>query len=362
MPCRACSRRRRPRSRAWQRSRSGSHSCGWRVRSRVAGAPHGSSRSSSCSGSRSLTSRRGSTSRRPRRLLVLLVAPPLPAPLRRSRRSRSATSAARTACALVALGGVTAWPPASTRGRTGLRTCSAAATCLVAVRALYLWLRPLSARVGQSVEERRTARRLVDAYGSDSLAFFTLRRDKSYLFSPNRRAFLAYRVVAGTALVSGDPVGDEDEFDELLAELRRFARANGWRVAVLGASGEQLARYRRFGLRAIKLGDEAVLRPDDSRSKAGRSARSGSPSRASTRRLPLPGRRSVRMRSAPARAARRGLGSLAGSAAGARLLDGARRRPRTRHARRARRGRRRPDRRLPPPRPRAGRRRLLAPR
>ncbi len=166
-----------------------------------------------------------------------------------------------TACALVALGGVTAWLQFDP-GPDRLEDVLAAATCVVAVRALYLWLRPLSARVGQTVEERRTARRLVEVYGRDSLAFFTLRRDKSYLFSPNRRAFLAYRVVAGTALVSGDPVGDEDEFDELLAELRRFARANGGRVAVLGASGEQLTRYRRFGLRAIKLGDEAVLRPD----------------------------------------------------------------------------------------------------
>ena len=166
-----------------------------------------------------------------------------------------------TMCALAALGAVTTWLQLDP-GLDRLEDVLAAATSVLAVRVLYLWLRPLSARVGQTVEERRTARRLVEVYGRDSLAFFTLRRDKSYLFSPNRRAFLAYRVVAGTALVSGDPVGDDDDIDELLNELRRFARANGWRVAVLGASGEQLARYRRFGLRAIKLGDEAVLRPD----------------------------------------------------------------------------------------------------
>src|SRR5204862_4301189 len=84
--------------------------------------------------------------------------------------------------------------------------------------ALYFWLRPFGQAVAQTVGERRAARALVDAYGSDSLAFFALRRDKSYLFSPSRRAFLAYRVVAGTALVSGDPVGDETEIDDLLAE------------------------------------------------------------------------------------------------------------------------------------------------
>jgi lysyl-tRNA synthetase, class II len=131
----------------------------------------------------------------------------------------------------------------------------------VGVAALYFWLRPFGHAVAQTVGERRTARALVEAHGSDSLAFFALRRDKSYLFSPSRRAFLAYRVVAGTALVSGDPVGDEAEIDDLLAELRRVVRARGWRLAVVGASDEYLDRYRALGLKPVPMGDEAVLRP-----------------------------------------------------------------------------------------------------
>jgi lysyl-tRNA synthetase class 2 len=129
--------------------------------------------------------------------------------------------------------------------------------------ALYYWLRPFGHAVAQTVGERRMARALVDAYGRDSLSFFALRRDKSYLFSPSRRAFLAYRVVAGTALVSGDPVGAEAEIDDLLAELRRIARAHGWRFAVVGASDEHLERYRALGLRPVSIGEEAVLSPGD---------------------------------------------------------------------------------------------------
>ena len=128
--------------------------------------------------------------------------------------------------------------------------------------ALYLWLRPLSEAVVQTVADRRRARELVDTYGRDSLSFFALRRDKSFFFSPTRRAFLAYRVVSGAALVSGDPVGDELEFDALLAEFRRVAHARGWRLAILGASAERLGGYERLGMRAIPLGDEAVLRPE----------------------------------------------------------------------------------------------------
>jgi lysylphosphatidylglycerol synthetase-like protein (DUF2156 family) len=131
------------------------------------------------------------------------------------------------------------------------------------VAALWLWFRPFTHKVAQTVGERRVARALVDAYGSDSLSFFALRRDKSYFFSPTRQAFLAYRVVTGAALVSGDPVGDETEFDALLAEFKRVAHSHGWRLAVLGASDAQLDRYRRIGLRPILLGEEAVLRPDE---------------------------------------------------------------------------------------------------
>jgi lysyl-tRNA synthetase class 2 len=128
--------------------------------------------------------------------------------------------------------------------------------------ALFLWLRPLSEAVAQTVAERKLARELVETYGRDSLSFFALRHDKSLFFSPTRRAFLAYRVVAGAALVSGDPVGDEAEFDALLAEFRRVTRARGWRLAIVGASEESLVHYATLGMRALPMGDEAVLRPD----------------------------------------------------------------------------------------------------
>jgi lysyl-tRNA synthetase class 2 len=126
---------------------------------------------------------------------------------------------------------------------------------------LFLWLRPLQHAVEQTVTERHAVRELVDAYGTDSLSFFALRKDKSYYFSSSRSAFLAYRVVAGAALISGDPVGEESEFDGLLREFRDFAHVRGWRLAVVGALACNLAQYERLGMRAIAIGDEAVLVP-----------------------------------------------------------------------------------------------------
>jgi lysyl-tRNA synthetase, class II len=132
---------------------------------------------------------------------------------------------------------------------------------LLGFYALYLWLRPLSQTVAQTVAEHRLARDIVEEFGRDSLSFFALRRDKSLFFTPSGRAFLAYRVVGGTAIVSGDPVGDDAEFDALLAEFRRVARSRGWRFAVVGVSEEHLPRYVALGMRSITMGDEAVLIP-----------------------------------------------------------------------------------------------------
>ena len=138
-----------------------------------------------------------------------------------------------------------------------------AAGFVLGFSALFLWLRPLSHAVEQTVTERHAVRELVDAYGTDSLSFFALRKDKSYYFSPSRRAFLAYRVVAGAALISGDPVGEESEFDGLLLDFQDFAHVRGWRLAVVGALACHLERYERLGMRAISIGDEAVLVPSE---------------------------------------------------------------------------------------------------
>jgi lysyl-tRNA synthetase, class II len=128
-------------------------------------------------------------------------------------------------------------------------------------RALYLWLRPVASLGTSDAAARARARALVRSRGRDSLAYFALRQDKDYLFSSTRRTFFAYRVVNGTALISGDPIGDPREMDELMREFKRIAHALGWRVAVLGASAEMVEVYRAHGFHSVYLGDEAVIRP-----------------------------------------------------------------------------------------------------
>ncbi len=121
------------------------------------------------------------------------------------------------------------------------------------------WLAPWRYRLRRGVHEPALVRRLVTTWGADTLAPFALRADKSYFFSEDESAFLAYRVIGGVAIVSGDPIGPEGAGGELVRRFLEFAHERGWRVAVLGVSESCLGLYRELGLRSLYHGDEAVV-------------------------------------------------------------------------------------------------------
>jgi lysyl-tRNA synthetase class 2 len=127
---------------------------------------------------------------------------------------------------------------------------------------VHLWLRPWREPDAQTQEEHELARRIVLEWGDDSLSFFALRRDRRYAFSTAGDALLAYRVVAGCALLSGDPIGNPASIPTLVHEFAATAHQRGWRLVVLHCSDEWVGLFREMGLRALPIGDEAVLRPD----------------------------------------------------------------------------------------------------
>ena len=124
----------------------------------------------------------------------------------------------------------------------------------------FALFRPLRApRDLPAAGERASAEKLVRRFGSDTLAFFKLRRDLHYLFSDDGESFLGYRIEHDVLLAAGDPVGDADALPRLLAKTLAFAEARGLRVAVLGASERLVPLWRELGLRAMYLGSEAVI-------------------------------------------------------------------------------------------------------
>ena len=60
--------------------------------------------------------------------------------------------------------------------------------------------------------------------------------------------------------MSGDPVGIPESIPDM---VRAFAAAHqrGWRLVVLHCSEEWVGLFREIGMRALPIGDEAVLCP-----------------------------------------------------------------------------------------------------
>jgi lysyl-tRNA synthetase class 2 len=143
-----------------------------------------------------------------------------------------------------------AWGPVVVGG-----ACTAAILVLA-----YALFRPLAPpRSLPCGEERQAAIELVHAHGRDTLAFFKLRQDAQYHFSRDRSAFLGYRVSNRVLLIAGDPVGAPEAVPDLVRDTCAFAETRGLRIAALGASSALLAVYREAGLKALYIGDEAIV-------------------------------------------------------------------------------------------------------
>lgn len=129
----------------------------------------------------------------------------------------------------------------------------------VVVAAVVATLRPIVEGQRRTPDDAKRAREIVGRSGSDTLAYFALREDKSYFFSGD--AVIAYRYIWNLGLISGDPIGPVDDAVGAIEGFVRYARDRGWGVAVLAAGEEMGPIYEKLGLRSFYLGDEAVLDP-----------------------------------------------------------------------------------------------------
>ncbi|KAA9152853.1 DUF2156 domain-containing protein, partial [Amycolatopsis acidicola] len=130
----------------------------------------------------------------------------------------------------------------------------------VAVATLSTFFRGVRSQRHRSDEEELRLRSLLAQFGEDdSLGYFATRRDKSVVFAPNGQAAVTYRVLGGTSIASADPIGDPESWPQAIAAWLAEAHTYGWSPGVLGASERGAKAYVRAGLKALEIGDEAVL-------------------------------------------------------------------------------------------------------
>ncbi|MFT3901455.1 MAG: bifunctional lysylphosphatidylglycerol synthetase/lysine--tRNA ligase LysX [Gordonia sp. (in: high G+C Gram-positive bacteria)] len=110
--------------------------------------------------------------------------------------------------------------------------------------------------------DEKLIRALIDVYGEDdSLAYFSTRRDKAAVFSPDGRAAITYRVEVSVGMAGGDPVGDPKSWPAAVAAFLDVCERYGWHPSAVGVSERGAAVYQRAGLSLLGIGDESILYP-----------------------------------------------------------------------------------------------------
>ncbi|MEP9393875.1 bifunctional lysylphosphatidylglycerol synthetase/lysine--tRNA ligase LysX [Gordonia sp. VNK1] len=111
-----------------------------------------------------------------------------------------------------------------------------------------------------TAEDERLIRALVTRFGDDdSLAYFSTRRDKAVVFSPDGRAAITYRVELGVGLAGGDPIGDRETWPGAIAEFLTLCERYGWHPAAMGAGERGAEAYDAAGFNTLNIGDEAII-------------------------------------------------------------------------------------------------------
>jgi lysyl-tRNA synthetase class 2 len=125
----------------------------------------------------------------------------------------------------------------------------------------YLFLRPARRKGKLGQRDAQRIRDLLDKYGErDSLGYFSLRRDKSIIWSPTGKACIGYRALSGVMLGSGDPIGDPEAWPGAIHAFLDEAARHAWVPAVLGCSELGAEVWcREGGLTALEFGDEAIV-------------------------------------------------------------------------------------------------------
>lgn len=145
-------------------------------------------------------------------------------------------------------------------------------TAVAIVVTAILWLRPVPPPSPSENHHRDIARRILCRYAHDGLSYFSLRQDMTLAFARDNQAMLAYRVVAGVAIVSGDVIGSKHARAELLHTFHTEQIAAGRRVAAVGLPQSSCALWEQAGLMTTYIGDEAIVVPQQF-SLAGRTMR-----------------------------------------------------------------------------------------
>ena len=127
--------------------------------------------------------------------------------------------------------------------------------CILA--AVLCALRPWLQKQAHGASEIQHARTLLNLYSQNPCSYLALEDDKCLYFGKSAEGVIPYGVVGNTIVVNGDPVCQDEDFSQLLAEFKEFCQKSAHNVFFLGLTDYYLSEYEKQGFGYVKSGEEA---------------------------------------------------------------------------------------------------------
>ncbi|MGV8872922.1 MAG: bifunctional lysylphosphatidylglycerol flippase/synthetase MprF [Rhodococcus sp. (in: high G+C Gram-positive bacteria)] len=127
---------------------------------------------------------------------------------------------------------------------------------VVCVLAASTFLTPV---YGTETDATERARALLMSSSGSALSWMTTWRGNKYWFGPDGRSYVAYRVISGVALTTGDPVGPRESLRENVVDFAEFASKNGWIPCFYSVTPDVRRITDSLGWGGIQVGEETVL-------------------------------------------------------------------------------------------------------
>ena len=111
----------------------------------------------------------------------------------------------------------------------------------------------------QSSNDFDEAKNLVETYGTSSLDFFKISKEKQLFFSENTEAFISYRVANSLAFVLEEPVCEERKKAIIIQEFEDYCHKNGLKSVYYRIDEQSLFLFQSYNKQKLFIGQEAIM-------------------------------------------------------------------------------------------------------
>ncbi len=95
--------------------------------------------------------------------------------------------------------------------------------------------------------------------GGSTLSYTTTWPGNAYWISPDGRAAIAYRAIAGVALTVGEPYGDPAAFESAITEFAGFCEHRGLQPCLYSVTARTRAVTQRLGWKSVHIAEDTLL-------------------------------------------------------------------------------------------------------